>query len=87
MTECTIGIRTDLIGEGWELVDVLAGVLAAGDAEAKLKVEALQELLPEVVPLNHAEVIDGDVTHGELDTWGGKKWKRDNKQTNKQTNK
>lgn len=49
---------------------MLAGVLAAGDAEAKLKVEALQELLPEVVPLNHAEVIDGNVAHCELHAKG-----------------
>lgn len=32
---------TDLLGQGGELIDVLARVLAAGHAEAELKVEAL----------------------------------------------
>lgn len=33
---------TELLREGREFIDVLAGVLAAGDTETKLKVEALQ---------------------------------------------
>lgn len=47
---------------------MLTGVLAAGDAEAKLKVEALQQLFAEIVPLNHPEVIDGDVPYCEFNT-------------------
>lgn len=55
-----------LLGEGREVVDVLAGVLAAGDAEAKVEVEAFEQLVAEVVPLNHAEVVDRLVSHCEL---------------------
>lgn len=47
---------------------MLTGVLAAGDAEAKLKVEALQQLFTEIMPLNHPEVIDGDVPYCEFNT-------------------
>lgn len=57
---------TDFLGQGGELVDVLARVFAAGHAEAELKVEALEQLIAEVVPLNHAEVVDGCVAHREL---------------------
>lgn len=45
---------------------MLACVLAAGDAEAELKVEALQQLFTKVVPLDHPKVIDGDVPYCEL---------------------
>lgn len=45
---------------------MLAGVLAAGDAEAKVEVEAFEQLVAEVVPLNHAEVVDRLVSHCEL---------------------
>lgn len=69
ISECILlHVLTDLLWKWWELVDMLAGVLTAGDAEAELKVEALQQLISEVMPLNHAEVIDRNVTHCELDT-------------------
>lgn len=45
---------------------MLASVLAAGDTEAKLKVKALQQLATKVVPLDHPEVVDGNVTNSEL---------------------
>lgn len=38
-------------------------VFTAGDTEAKLKVEAFQELLTEVMSLNHSKVINGLVTN------------------------
>lgn len=66
LTLCKSLILTEVFGERWELVDVLAGILAAGDAEAKLKIETLEELLAEVVPLDHAEVVDGLVADGKL---------------------
>lgn len=47
---------------------MLTGVLAAGNAEAKLKVEALQQLFTEIMPLDHPEVIDGDVPYCEFNT-------------------
>ncbi len=47
---------------------MLTRVLAARDAEAKLKVEVLQQLFTEVVPLDHPEVIDGDVSYCEFNT-------------------
>ena len=59
---------TDVLGQRWELVDVLARVLAAGHAEAELKVKALEQLIAEVVSLNHAEVVDGCVSHCELNS-------------------
>lgn len=45
---------------------MLTRVLTAGDAEPKLKVEALEQLLTEVMPLDHAEVIDGLLPDREL---------------------
>lgn len=58
--------RTQLLRERGEVVDVFAGVLAAGDAEAKVEVKTFEELVAKVVPLNHAEVVDRLVSHCEL---------------------
>ena len=49
-----------------ELVDVLAGVLAVGDAEAKVEVEGLEVAIPEEVALDHSEVRDRLRTDAEL---------------------
>lgn len=57
---------TDILRQRGELVDVLACVLAAGHAEAELEIKALEQLIAEVVSLNHAEVVDGCVSHCEL---------------------
>lgn len=57
---------TDLLRQRRELVDVLACVLAAWHAEAKFKIEALEQLITEVMSLNHAEVVDGRLPHCEL---------------------
>lgn len=57
---------TQLLRERGEVIDVLAGVLAAGDAEAKVEVKAFEQLVAEVVPLDHAEVVDRFVSHCEL---------------------
>jgi len=54
------------LGQCGELVDVLACVLAAGHAEAKLEIKALEQLVAEVVSLNHTKVVDGCVTHCKL---------------------
>lgn len=51
---------------------MLAGVLAAGDAEAKVEVKAFEQLVAEVVPLDHAEVVDRLVSHCELHPEGEK---------------
>lgn len=45
---------------------MLTSVFTAGDTEPKFKIKALQQLVPEVVPLDHAEVINGFVAHREL---------------------
>lgn len=45
---------------------MLAGVLAARDAEAKVEVKAFEQLVAEVVPLDHPEVVDRFVSHCEL---------------------
>lgn len=61
-----VWILTDLVRERGKLVDMLTRVLTAGYAEPKLKVEALEQLLTEVMPLDHAEVIDGLLPDREL---------------------
>lgn len=45
---------------------MLAGVSAVGDTEAEVKVEALQQVIAEVVSLDHAEVVEGPVSDGEF---------------------
>lgn len=57
---------TDILRQRGELVDVLACVLAAGHAEAELEIKALEQLIAEVVSLDHAEVVDRCVSHCEL---------------------
>lgn len=47
---------------------MLAGVPAVWDAEAKVKVEALQQVLAKVVSLDHAKVVEGSVSDGEFHT-------------------
>ena len=59
---------TQGLGQLRELVDVFAGVAAVGDAEAEVEVEALQEMLAEVVPLDHAEVVQRSASYRELNT-------------------
>lgn len=45
---------------------MFTGILAAGDAEAEVEVKAFEKLVAEVVPFNHAEVVDRLVSHREL---------------------
>lgn len=59
---------TDVFRQRWELVDVFTGVLAAGHAKAKLKVKTLEQLLSEIVPLNHPEILYRSVSDCELNT-------------------
>lgn len=47
---------------------MLAGVSAVRNAEAKVKVEALQQVIAEVVSLDHAKVVQGSVSNGEFHT-------------------
>lgn len=65
---------------------MLAGVSAVGDAEAEVKVEALQQVIAEVVSLDHAKVVEGSVSNGEFHTIigfgkGGKKTHKGNSET------
>ena len=46
-------------------------VFAVRHAEAKIEIETLQELIFEIVPLNHSKVLDWLVSHGKLDTARG----------------
>lgn len=71
----TVGLRlvrmqdhlsNDVVGEWGELVDVFTGVLAVGHAKPKLKIKAFQQLLPEVMPLDHPEVFDREVPYSKL---------------------
>eukprot|EP00414_Alexandrium_minutum_P004570 CAMPEP_0113827716 /NCGR_PEP_ID=MMETSP0328-20130328/4906_1 /TAXON_ID=39455 /ORGANISM="Alexandrium minutum" /LENGTH=211 /DNA_ID=CAMNT_0000795705 /DNA_START=89 /DNA_END=721 /DNA_ORIENTATION=- /assembly_acc=CAM_ASM_000350 len=50
----------------WHRVDDLPSVGRVGDDERKSEVEALDEYVPEVVPLDHPEVVQGLVPDGEL---------------------
>lgn len=59
---------THFLGQRGELINVLARVLAAGHAEAKLKVKTLEQLLSEIVPLNHPEILYRSVSDCELNT-------------------
>lgn len=61
-------ILTEVFRQRWEFIDVFTGVLAAGHAKAKLKVKTFEQLLPEVMSLDHPEVIYGHVSNCELHT-------------------
>lgn len=45
---------------------MLAGVSTVRDTEAKVKVKALQQVIPEVVSLYHAEVVQWPVSNREF---------------------
>ena len=45
---------------------MFASVPGIGNAVAELEVEYLEEFVPEVMPLYHAELVDGAGPHGEL---------------------
>lgn len=45
---------------------MLTGVPAVWDTEAKVKVKALQQGVAEVVPLDHAEVVQRPVSNREF---------------------
>lgn len=47
---------------------MLAGVSAVRDAEAEVKVEALQQVIAKVVSLDHAKVVEGSASNGEFHT-------------------
>ena len=66
MCVCVCGL-TAVLRQRWEFVDVFTRVLAARHAEAELKVETLQQLLSEVMSLDHPEVLYRHVSHCELD--------------------
>lgn len=61
-------LSDDVFRQRWELIDVFTGVLAAGHAEAKLKVKTLEQLLSEIVPLNHPEILYRSVSDCELNS-------------------
>lgn len=45
---------------------MLTSIFTAGDAEAKFKIKTFQQLVTEVVPLNHTEIINGFVPYCEF---------------------
>lgn len=59
---------TAVLRQGWEFIDVFTRVLASGHAEAKLKVKTLQQSLSEIVPFDHPEVFNWQISDGELNT-------------------
>lgn len=64
---CTL---TAVLRETWEFIDVFTRILAAGHAEAELKVETLQQPLSEIMSLDHPEVFYRQVSDRELDAAG-----------------
>lgn len=50
-----------------KVVDVLTSVLTVGNAESEVEVEGLEVAIPEKVSLDHPEVLDRFVSHGEFD--------------------
>lgn len=54
---------------------MFTSVPAAGDAEAKIKVEVLEQAVSEVMSLNHAEVRNRLISDGELHA-AKKEWAR-----------
>lgn len=52
---------------------MLAGVSAVWDAETKVKVEALEQAIAEVVPLDHPEMSQGSIPHGKFHPVGKQK--------------
>lgn len=57
---------------------MLTGVSTVWDTEAKVKVEALQQVIAEVVPLDHPEIVQGSVSNCEfhpVGTQGGEEAK------------
>ena len=67
MHACMPWSRTLLVGQGRQLVDVLARVDGVGDDEAKVEVEGLDEAVLEEMALNHAEAVDGQIAGREFD--------------------
>lgn len=59
---------TDVLGQRREFVDMFTGVLAAGDAEAKLKVKTFEQLFSEIMSLDHPEVFYRHVSNCELNS-------------------
>lgn len=55
---------------------MLTRVLAAWHAEAELKVKTLEQPLSEVMPLDHSEVLYGQVPHRELHAERGRERER-----------
>lgn len=45
---------------------MLAGVSTVGDAETKVKVEALQQVIAEIVPLDHPKMVQGAIPNGKF---------------------
>lgn len=58
---------TEIFGQGWEFVDVLASVFRMRYAVSELKVERLQQAVPKEVPFNHSKIVNGLTADGELD--------------------
>ena len=50
------GGLTQILRQLREFIDMLAGITAVWNTEAEVKVKALQQVISEVVPLNHTEV-------------------------------
>lgn len=57
---------TYVFRQRWEFIDMFTGVLAAGHAEAELEVKTLEQLLSEIVPLNHPEILYRPISDCEL---------------------
>lgn len=56
---------------------MLTGVSTVRDTEAKVKVEALQQVIAEIVPLDHPKIVQGSVSNCEFHPVGKQRegWK------------
>lgn len=75
---------TDFFRERWEFIDVFTGVLAAGHAEAELKVKTLEQLLSEIMSLDHPEVFNRHFSNCELNAGGSKTYRQTYRRTDRQ---
>lgn len=53
---------------------MLTAITAVWDAEAKVKIKALQQVVTEVVPFDHAKVVQRPVSNCEFHPERVKKW-------------
>ena len=57
----------DFLGEVGDVVDILPVIDWIGDTEGECEIETLDELVPEVMSLDHSEIFTRLVANGEFE--------------------